>query len=427
MLRAALSWLSTLLARLTTRGRSRSRGNRKPHSQLAPSTLTLNVLPAGFRPTFASAFAAAAAAGEQTENSVTLVLAFEDGAMTTWDASPASLFAAQPRQLSSVRIIDNEETGTSFLSFSFCATTNAAAFGALKGYAVVVDVATGAVRARLHQPNHDVVLRVALSDAGDRAATSTPHSVSVWDLTQTQAADTELRAPLVASFPRDPDDVRTMALSPNGRLVAMDVADNNIAVCDVESLPGTRMFVLSGHSEAVRVLSFTSYNASLVSGADDGTVRVWDLSSRTASREMRTSAFGGGECFVSSVAISTDASLVVASTSHPTLPDLAIDVFNLHNGHLLCTFQATGSNPTLRFSPRDNKSFVLTSNSDSDSAGGGVRLFRGSWNVECATLALLGRPLAERTFFHVRKGFFDKDGDRAIWSRVVGFMLWMRE
>lgn len=69
--------------------------------------------------------------------------------------------------------------------------------------------------------------------------------------------------------------IKTVAVSPNGRLMASAGEDKSIMLWDIAS--GKRIKKLTGHTGFIYSLSFSADNGVLVSGSADSTVCVWDV------------------------------------------------------------------------------------------------------------------------------------------------------
>jgi WD40 repeat protein len=68
------------------------------------------------------------------------------------------------------------------------------------------------------------------------------------------------------------------AFSPDGSIGAQGIA-NSIKLWDVQS--GKEIAILTGHTSEVRSLAFTADGRELLSGGDDGALRIWSMSSRS--------------------------------------------------------------------------------------------------------------------------------------------------
>lgn len=112
---------------------------------------------------------------------------------------------------------------------------------------------------------------IAFHPAGDVLAVGTDiHSILIWDVAAAQCRET-----LKASAA-----VRSLAFSGDGRLLATAEAAR-IQLWDVRSLKSVD--VLKGHKKQVWSVAFAhgsdASSATVVSGGQDGTVRVWDVGS----------------------------------------------------------------------------------------------------------------------------------------------------
>lgn len=74
------------------------------------------------------------------------------------------------------------------------------------------------------------------------------------------------------------DKVYCATFSPDEQLIATGAADNLIRIFNSE---GTLQYELEGHSSGVVSLSFSSDGNQLISGSQDGTIKVWDLKNRS--------------------------------------------------------------------------------------------------------------------------------------------------
>jgi WD40 repeat protein len=188
-------------------------------------------------------------------------------------------------------------------------------------------------------------LAVALSPDGALLAVDDGGLVTVWDVSQgSRVATVDVSAhtwgvsfsPDGASlatasgslFNRQPlklwdvmnrEDIATLsaqgagfsvAFSPDGRLLASgitgygDYSDTTVKLWDASS--GTELATLLGHTHDVRSVEFSPDGSLLASGSVDGTVRLWDV----ASRSLFTTLATPGSVY--SVSFSPDGSLLAA-------------------------------------------------------------------------------------------------------------------
>jgi WD40 repeat protein len=93
--------------------------------------------------------------------------------------------------------------------------------------------------------------------------------------------------------------IPSVAISPNGRLLATSSFDRTIKLWDIETARELRTF--AGHGNAVRSVAFSPDGTLIVSGSGDRQVRVWDVATGTCIVVLR-----GHKNIVATVAFSPD-------------------------------------------------------------------------------------------------------------------------
>lgn len=85
--------------------------------------------------------------------------------------------------------------------------------------------------------------------------------------------------------------IHTVAISPNGRLMASAGEDTTIILWDLGS--GKRLKTMTGHTGFIYSIAFNSDSTILVSGSADRTMRTWDVNKNTPNefREESSSDF----------------------------------------------------------------------------------------------------------------------------------------
>jgi WD40 repeat protein len=179
------------------------------------------------------------------------------------------------------------------------------------------DVASGSESRTL---NAGRVASVAFSRYGV-LATGGADGVKLWN------AATGLALPIVGQAPSDA--VNAVAISSDGRTLAAGADDHTIKLWDL--LTGYPLGVLSGHDGPVTAVAISPDGSMLASGGGDKTVRLWKLADKTALRTL--SALGGGNDHIAFVAFSPDGRTLTASGE-----SASIDVLDVPSGQKLRSF-----------------------------------------------------------------------------------------
>jgi len=190
------------------------------------------------------------------------------------------------------------------------------AFGQLVQLARAAQTAPPSIRPRrsFHVPTMDDLRSLALSPDGKTLALgSSSNAIHLWridgrpePLPVLYAASTQAHA---------------LAFSPDGEHLAAAVADHSIRVHQWED--GRAVKALQGHSGLVRSIAIAADGRSIYSASFDGTLRGWRFPIGSESRVLARSQ---GEFFA--VALSPDSSLLIGAGA-----DRALAVFQLPEGN----------------------------------------------------------------------------------------------
>ncbi|KAK4687936.1 general transcriptional corepressor TUP1, partial [Tremellales sp. Uapishka_1] len=178
--------------------------------------------------------------------------------------------------------------------------------------------------------------RFLVSGSGDKSA-------RIWDVEKGQCVF-DLRIDDFITGEHGPIDagITSVALSPDGRLVAAGSLDTMVRVWNVNT--GQQVERLKGHKDSVYSVAFSPDGKCLVSGSLDRTLRVWDLSGTKravenmvpGSKESMEKTVSVGTCantlnghkdYVLSVAISPDGQWVVSGSK-----DRSIQFWDIKTG-----------------------------------------------------------------------------------------------
>jgi parallel beta-helix repeat protein len=125
------------------------------------------------------------------------------------------------------------------------------------------------------------------------------------NVSQTFSATIRFTLPFTGTLTGHTDWVRSVAFSPDGRLLASGSADYTIKLWEVAS--GREVRTLTGHTWTVTSVAFSPDGRLLASGSRDKTIKLWDVASGSLVRTL-----SGPTDDVNSVAFSPDGRLLAS-------------------------------------------------------------------------------------------------------------------
>lgn len=219
------------------------------------------------------------------------------------------------------------------------------------------------------------VCAIALSrDQGWLVSGSWDRTIKIWDLETQTLLETLVDASGVAG------SVRSLAVSPNGRLIASGWFDRTIALWDVRMTPKRRKISVNAcgshlaHGGRVDAIAFDPTGTLLASASADGTVKLWSVNGATGELNL-LNTFADSADPINAVTFSRDGMALIEANR-----DRTIRIWDVETGEQLHKLTGHNSSVTALAAHPDGETLM------SGSSDGTVRLWHIPTGQPIATL-----------------------------------------
>jgi WD40 repeat protein len=243
-------------------------------------------------------------------------------------------------------------------------------------------------------------------------------------------------ASVVCTLTGHSNSVNSVAISPDGQILVSGSDDNTIKIWQLST--GQELRTLTGHSDSVNSVVISPDGQTVVSGSSDKTIKIWQLST---GQELRTLE---GDGLINSLAISPDGQILVSSSHTVVRSDYfdwksytvvrgndyntinKIKIWQLSTGQELRTLKGDCLINSLAISP-DGQTVVSGSDDNTItvwqlSTGQELRTLTGAGSINSLAISPDGQILASSdTVVHFMGG--GNDNTIKIWQLSTGVEL----
>lgn len=185
----------------------------------------------------------------------------------------------------------------------------------------------------LHNLDHQsVVCCVKFSRDGNYLATGSNRAAQIFNVETGQKvrsfpAETKKKV----SNEKDDSYVRSVCFSPDGQYLVAGAEDRTVKIWDIQT--GNLKHSLVGHELDIYSLDFSSDNKFIVSGSGDGKVKLWEMATGKCVYTLGNEDVGPKEG-VTSVSLSPDGKIVAAGSL-----DCAVRLWDTQTGNFICALK----------------------------------------------------------------------------------------
>lgn len=196
---------------------------------------------------------------------------------------------------------------------------------------------TGKIIRTFNEHSGSIYALCISSDGQTLISGSRDTTIKIWhlhtiDTYQSNSTNRLIGDGLIDTFIGHSDSINSIAITPNGKIIASGSEDNTIRLWDLNT--GECLATLDGHEAGVRTIAISPDGQLLVSGSADKTIKLWQLPSMKNEPICPDPIYSltGHSDDVKCLAISQDGQILVSGSQ-----DKTIKLWNLDTGELKTT------------------------------------------------------------------------------------------